>query len=75
MTIRMLLAVALYGIAAASPGWARPLTVATAGDPLEQTLRTVYFVPFTQATGIPVSQVAWPGGVGVLGQPGGERDQ
>jgi putative spermidine/putrescine transport system substrate-binding protein len=67
MTIRTLIAVALYGIVAASPVWGRPLTVATAGDPLEQTLRDIYFTPFTQATNIPVTQVAWPGGVGLLG--------
>jgi putative spermidine/putrescine transport system substrate-binding protein len=67
MTIRTLLAVALYGIVAASPVWGRPLTVASAGNPLEETLRTIYFAPFTQATGIPVSQAVWPGGVAILG--------
>ncbi|MEJ1974679.1 MAG: extracellular solute-binding protein [Acetobacteraceae bacterium] len=43
------------------------MTVATSGGALETALQDHYFVPFSQATGIPIAHDVWPGGVGALG--------
>lgn len=49
-----------------STAQARDLTVVSFGGALQKAERTSYFDPFTKATGIPVAEDSWDGGVGVV---------
>jgi len=66
MTLRMLMAAFAAATIAVSPATARDLTVVTWGGALQDAQREVYFKPFTAATGIPVREDNWDGGVGIL---------
>jgi putative spermidine/putrescine transport system substrate-binding protein len=56
------LAAAGFGVAAE----ARDLTVVSWGGAYQEAQKKVYFLPFVQATGIPLLDESWDGGVGVL---------
>jgi hypothetical protein len=53
------------------PAYARDLTIALQSSlpdarPIETVLRQVMLRPFSEATGLPIDQVNWPGGVAAL---------
>jgi putative spermidine/putrescine transport system substrate-binding protein len=45
---------------------ARDLTIVSWGGPLQEAQEKVFFKPFTETTKIPLQDVSWDGGVGVL---------
>ncbi|GAB3124259.1 ABC transporter substrate-binding protein [Novispirillum itersonii] len=51
---------------AALPSQARDLTVVGFGGSGQDAFREAYFKPFSQQTGIPLTEESWDGGVGVL---------
>jgi len=54
------------GIALASAANARDLTVVSWGGAYQEAQKKVYFQPFTKATGVPMNDESWDGGIGVL---------
>ncbi|MBY6264963.1 ABC transporter substrate-binding protein [Azospirillum sp. 412522] len=54
------------GIALASAAQARDLTVVSWGGAYQDIQKKVYFEPFKKATGIPMNDESWDGGIGVL---------
>ncbi|WP_019646094.1 ABC transporter substrate-binding protein [Novispirillum itersonii] len=57
----------LAAVASASlPSQARDLTVVGFGGSGQDAMRETFFKPFSQATGIPLAEESWDGGVGVL---------
>ena len=51
---------------AASPAFARDLTVVSWGGALQDAQKTVFFQPFQAKTGLKMTDEPWDGGVGVL---------
>ena len=68
MAVRSSLAagVILLGTVSASAASARDLTVSTLGGIYQEALRQVFFRPFSSATGIPIAEDVWSGGVQAL---------
>jgi putative spermidine/putrescine transport system substrate-binding protein len=70
MTIRPLMAMALSmalgAPLSAVPAAARELTVATRSAALLTAQREAYFTPFVQATGVPIHEQVWEGGLDTL---------
>lgn len=67
MSVALLRAAALVGVAlVATSAQARDLTIVSFGGAYQDAQREVYFGPFTAATGIPVTEDSYNGGVGVL---------
>ena len=58
--------VALVGALLAGAVEARDLTVVAWGGGSQAAARKVYFVPFTEKTGIKLQEDSWSGGIGVL---------
>ncbi len=57
-----------------SPSPAARLTIVSTGGAYQDAQRQVYFTPFTTATGIPIHDESWDGGIGTLrtrGENGG----
>jgi putative spermidine/putrescine transport system substrate-binding protein len=65
MLVRYLV-VLLTALFAVAPASARDLTVVSWGGAYQAAQRKVYFTPFTAATGIPVSDESWSGGLETL---------
>src|SRR3569623_1849523 len=59
---------AAFGISAAlmTVAQARDLTVVSWGGAYQEAQKKVYFEPFKKATGIPMNDESWDGGIGVL---------
>lgn len=53
-------------LASPAPGHAEPLTVVSTGGAYQDAQRQVYFAPFTAATGTPIQDPTWDGGIGTL---------
>lgn len=61
------LTVAAAGVALlAGPAAARDLTIVSWGGSYQDAQREVYFQPFTEATGIALTEDSWNGGIGAL---------
>src|SRR3981081_1101930 len=54
------------GIALATPAQARDLAVVSWGGAYQDAQKKVYFEPFKKATGVPMNDESWDGGIGVL---------
>ena len=63
---RLLPAAVLLAAGFAAPAMARDLTVVSWGGAYQDAQREVYFEPFKAATGIPMHDESWDGGIGVL---------
>lgn len=61
-----LAATVVAGIAFASTACARDLTVVSWGGALQDAQKKTYFEPFKKASGLPMNDESWDGGVGVL---------
>lgn len=59
-------AVAAIGLSAAASAQARDLTVVSWGGAYQDAQKEVYFKPFIAATGVPMIDESWDGGIGVL---------
>jgi len=58
---------ALAGVALmAGPAMARDLTIVSWGGSYQDAQREVYFAPFTEATGLALTEDSWNGGIGAL---------
>jgi putative spermidine/putrescine transport system substrate-binding protein len=66
MLMRALFAAACLTAALCAPARARDLTVVSWGGAYQDALRKVYFQPFTEQTGIRITEDTWQGGIGVL---------
>lgn len=67
MSVKLFRLAALVGFAAvATAAQARDLTVVSFGGSYQDVQREIYFTPFTQATGIALTEDSYNGGVGVL---------
>lgn len=66
MLLRTLYAALAVTAVLASEAAARDLTVVSWGGALQDAQRQIYFRPFTQATGIPLREDSWDGGIGIL---------
>lgn len=66
MLVRMLLATAALLAVASAPAFAGDLTIVVRGDTLPAALTDAYVRPFSDATGLGASAVAWEGGIDVL---------
>src|SRR5258708_39498276 len=54
------------GIALATTAQARDLAVVSWGGAYQDAQKKVYFEPFKKATGVPMNDESWDGGIGVL---------
>lgn len=61
-----LVATLTAGIALASGAQARDLTVVSWGGAYQEAQKKVFFEPFKAATGLPMNDESWDGGIGVL---------
>lgn len=70
MKLRTILATAAIAMTAvatvATRAEARDLTIVSWGGAYQDAQREVYFRPFTKATGIPIKEDSWDGGIGIL---------
>src|SRR6185312_14334742 len=66
MIARLIFAAAALAIACASAAAARDLTIVSRGGGYQEAQRSVYFKPFTAATGIPIQEQTWGGGLEAL---------
>jgi putative spermidine/putrescine transport system substrate-binding protein len=66
MHARSLFAAAAVALSVAQAALARDLTVVGRGGFLQDAQREIYFKPFTEATGIPIQEQSWDGGIEML---------
>src|SRR5690349_14785939 len=66
MHARSLFAAAAVALSVAQAALARDLGVVGRGGFLQDAQREVFFKPFTEATGIPIQEQSWDGGVEIL---------
>jgi putative spermidine/putrescine transport system substrate-binding protein len=67
MSVTLIRVAALAGVAlVATAAQARDLTVVSFGGSYQDAQREVYFAPFTEATGIALTEDSWNGGIGAL---------
>jgi putative spermidine/putrescine transport system substrate-binding protein len=66
MNARSILAAVTLTVLAATSAAARDLTIVSRGGVYQQAQREVYFKPFTDATGIPIQEQSWDGGIEML---------
>src|SRR5690348_15399928 len=64
--ILAILSLAMVASTGCSPEGARPLTVVDWGGSSQDAQRRAYWIPFSKATGIPLREASWHGGVGVI---------
>jgi putative spermidine/putrescine transport system substrate-binding protein len=64
--MRLLAAAMLGATVLATPANARDLTIVSYGGGYQDALRTVFFTPFSQQAKIPVKDVPYDGGIGIL---------